>query len=184
MSYSSNTARSLRSDLPLWVKAGVHLCPQCPSNMPLLTEPRCKPCAPGVRTTPRLFPKRGRTLGRDADVFSSGVFALRRAVCRAPKLCMHATKIKNKNNVCVKTDAGFHAQDGPRCAEASLLCSSVTVLLLRSQSSPTEVNGCLQRGGGGERERGYAKRRGGQLASLSRSLLPPRSSYTNTPQCD
>lgn len=28
--------------LPLWVKAGVQSCPRDPSNMPLLTEPRCK----------------------------------------------------------------------------------------------------------------------------------------------
>lgn len=45
--------------LPLWVKAGVQLCPEDPSNMPLLTEPRCKRAAPGERSDSSggLFPE-------------------------------------------------------------------------------------------------------------------------------
>lgn len=56
------------SSLPLWGKAGVHLRPRFPSDMPLLREPRCKPLRPRSQLLV-LRPTGAHRLGRGEAVF-------------------------------------------------------------------------------------------------------------------
>ncbi len=138
ISYGRPQACDLLSGLPLWVKAGVHSCPRYPSNMPLPKEPRCKPCARGVEQLLGYFRNAGGySVKRRLFIYlfspqithCTGLFANSGSyICISIKI----------NGLC----KGWRCSGGVPPAPL-LLCSRVAVLLLRSQSSLTQINGCV-----------------------------------------